>query len=586
MKNYFLKILFFTFLFSHFFCMEENLYGNSPQRTVNIAEQSPSWQTVLGGKALASPVETDYGIAVLNDGRMICAFSPDGTILWQKAVNGKPSGFLSSWNDFLYTVTDNSSIQLINPSGKTLWKINCPFKILYPVLAGRDGRFFAAGKENFACYGIEGKRKWNLSLPPLSSINPLAFEDGSILVFIEKLRDKKSIGLRISPFGEIIEEITFSGEILQADECNSGILILFTDSSIGLCSIENNIAVSKWIKKAGEKSNICAIISRDDKCALIAENKPDTEIYILNIENGELEKRFYINSFTPRELTLWQKTDRGFFITDRKKALEFDCEGTIFWEASLPQKNKWNYVTYTKNNSLVVCRNNWVIDSYKMIQDISVKKAKEQKKLKKYEDFYKNKKLKSSVFSKMTVNQLEEIEIILENGDYEKKEEEILFLLQQELDCYINDLLKNSNPHLRGMPSYYTLNPLYTEKLLLCASKTQTDNFTDEFSKLLELEQDYSAKNIILNCIKNIKYDRNGQILETFLKIIDRGSANRNLTWFLICDDTGIIAKFMGKPALYRQGKSILTQFMYPEYSREIRDYAGKTLAKMMELDF
>ena len=398
--------------------------------------------------------------------------------------------------------------------------------------------------------------------------------------------DKKSIGLRISPFGEIIEEITFSGEILQAEECNFGILIVFTDSSIGLCSIENNIAVSKWIKKAGEKSNICAVISRDNKCALIAENKPDTEIYILNIKNGELEKKFCINSFNPKELTLWQKTDRGFFITDLKKAVEFDCDGTIFWEAFLPQKNKWNYVTYTKNNSLVICRNNWVIDSYKMNQDISVKRAKEQKKVKKYEDFYKNKKLKSSVFSKMTVNQLEEIEIILENGDYEKKEEEILFLLQQELDCYINDLLKNSNPHLRGMPSYYTLNPLYTEKLLLCASKTQTDNFTDEFSKLLELEQDYSAKNIILNCIKNIKYDRNGQILETFLKIIDRGSANRNLTWFLICDDTGIIANFMGKPALYRQGKSILTQFMYPEYSREIRDYAGKTLAKMMELDF
>ena len=158
----------------------------------------------------------------------------------------------------------------------------------------------------------------------------MAFEDGSILVFIEKLRDKKSIGLRISPFGEIIEEITFSGEILQAEECNFGILIVFTDSSIGLCSIENNIAVSRWIKKAGEKSNICAVISRDNKCALIAENKPDTEIYILNIKNGELEKKFCINSFNPKELTLWQKTDRGFFITDLKKAVEFDCDCTIF----------------------------------------------------------------------------------------------------------------------------------------------------------------------------------------------------------------------------------------------------------------
>ena len=103
----------------------------------------------------------------------------------------------------------------------------------------------------------------------------------------------------------------------------------------------------------------------------------------------------------------------------------------------------------------------------------------------------------------------------------------------------------------------------------------------DSIIQYLDFLYKYGIKDIEFTGGEPLEYDR-----KSFLKIIDRGSANRNLTWFLICDDTGIIANFMGKPALYRQGKSILTQFMYPEYSREIRDYAGKTLAKMMELDF
>ncbi|HAC31900.1 MAG TPA: hypothetical protein DCF70_04675, partial [Treponema sp.] len=53
----------------------------------------------------------------------------------------------------------------------------------------------------------------------------------------------------------------------------------------------------------------------------------------------------------------------------------------------------------------------------------------------------------------------------------------------------------------------------------------------------------------------------------------------------LICDATYSIVQFMGRPALYRQGKNILSHFLYPQYDKAIRDYAAQTLKNIIKLE-
>ena len=53
----------------------------------------------------------------------------------------------------------------------------------------------------------------------------------------------------------------------------------------------------------------------------------------------------------------------------------------------------------------------------------------------------------------------------------------------------------------------------------------------------------------------------------------------------LLCDSTYKIVAFMGRPALYRQGKQILSNFMTDRFDRQVRSYAGETFTKILKLE-
>ena len=204
----------------------------------SLSADNADWTCVIGGEAVTSPVQTSYGFVVLTDGKMISACTENGTKLWEKPVPGRPDPFLTVISkDFLVTVSDKKTISLINPSGVVLWSKKLPYQVTESALPGKDARFFVKGKKNISCFGINGVCKWSIETPSLSSIPLVTLNDGTILAVLLNSENGKSSGIRISPFGTVLETISFAGIVSGAMTCDYGVLLAFSSGGFGLCAV-------------------------------------------------------------------------------------------------------------------------------------------------------------------------------------------------------------------------------------------------------------------------------------------------------------------------------------------------------------
>lgn len=578
-----------VFLFALIFTASSSIFAqDSPAlRSVNISKTKPSWQAVIGGESVAPVSQTSYGFAVVTDGRMISTCTSAGNVMWQKSIQGRPSSAFTSFGDFLYAVTDDSLLNFINPSGKTLWSADCGFKVIQSPLCGRDGRVFVYGQKNIACYGLKGSQKWNLQIEEslIKQINELP--DGTLLALTENEENSKTKGFRISPFGQILENITFAGKIVCASNSTDGVLLSFSDGSFGLCTSENSSAVSKWVLKNPASSSIIkTIISSKEISALLYNEGTQLKVLIIKNKTGELLKTFSCTSLNLNDIASFRATPQGFFVSDSFRAIEFSREGTVFWEALLPSRAKWNYICYTDSNQLLLCQKDWTLNAYLMNQSVKEKKTlfsqekiepytKPSKKIQKYDGI---------IYSSISQERIEEIKNAFYSKTFGTAEKQMLEELQELSFCYkeeLYDFSKNSHED----NSFFSKNPLYTQPFLQAMSESETDIFTGDFAVLLQNETSPLMLQTLIVQAGNSLYDKNGEILKAFENLITKKLMRHDTkTAELICDATYRIVSFMGRPAFYRQGKQIVSVLMSSRFDTETQEYARTTFSKIMSL--
>lgn len=575
--------LFFLF----FFCFE-NFFSQTPLYQADLSVIKPSWQAVIGGETVAPPTETSYGFATITDGRLISACTQKGAVLWQKNIRGKPEPFFSSWNDFLITVTDKSVLSLINPSGTVLWSADCGFELTQPPFSGWDGRIFVKGKNKLACFGIKGSLKWQAELEEtanLPDLLPAVLPDGSLLVFLLKTIDGKTCGVRISPFGKILEEITFSGMITCADECPEGVILGFTDGSTGLFSIQNEASLSRWVLKPEEKNlPVKKILCGQENSALLLNSGTELKVRIVENKTGRLIREFFCGKLNLNLLESCRLTGRGFFVSDSYRAIEFDKEGTIFWEAKLPSKAAWNFITYTDSAQILLCMKNWVLNAFVMSQSVGTKKNARQQN-KNYTTPSRNiQSYDGTVYSPIPYSRVEEIAAAFSRGDF-SEEKQMTQELMELSQSFLEELFeKNRNP--REQKAFYSANPLYVQKILLAMSRCEADIFASDFAKLLELEDDPLILEILIETSGNSGCDEGGLILKAYENVAGKKLQKKDVRLArMLCDSTYKIVAFMGRPALYRQGKQILSGFMTDRFDSQVRSYAMETFTKILNLE-
>ena len=573
----------FSFHFSVF-----NLISQTPLRNADLERQEPSWQAVIGGVAVSPCIDTSYGVALLSDGRLLSACTSRGNVIWQRSVKGRPSPYIAAFGDFLYVITDYSNLSLINPSGLTLWTVKCPFKINGFPLVGRDGRVFVRGKRGVACYGLDGTRKWYKDTQDLSDFPIGLLDDGSLMLCLKTPKNKKTVANRFSVFGKKLEDITFSAVVASIESCDKGVLASLTNGSIGLVSANGEKADSKWVNGSGNSTGAFAICysSGSENSAFFFQNGSRTEAVIVKTENGEILKRFQVGQIASSDFKLARATQSGFFISGAYSACEFLEDGTILYAANLPPADKWSGIFYTNKNHLILCMKDWTMKAYLMNQTTKSKIIESKLKSISYVKANPSDTLSTELgIRDLTDKKMAEISVAFKKGDYGIKEEEYLTLIKTEAKNYIESLSTLSVFNSQSQ-NFFSENAVYTQNLLYLMGKTGTREFSLYFSQLLSSPMSASQLLSIVAYAGNCGYDENGQMLQALENLV-MGKVQPSETLLLkaICDSTYEICRYMGRPALNRQGKNILSHLFYPQYDKSVRDYARNVLTKMMDLE-
>lgn len=573
MKKHFFKIK--LFLISSVFI---SFYLFSAE---TLTKFNTSWATFLSGEVICEPEETTYGFCLVTDARTACGFSDKGVLLWEKPIGQSRNVTLTVLkDDFILIHEKNENIlKLMNPSGTQLWKKELDFIPREKPLIGRDGRFFIYSDRLINCYNIDGIIKWSISTEEQKNLPAQELPDGTLIFFLSD-QNGKTRGLRLSPFGEKLEEITFAGSINSCCSFDKGVLLNFTDGSSGLFSIDNNKSVNKWVVN-NKNSNSKFIISKDKSdFRLLSFNSDSIFINQVSHQTGEIEKSIQINGFNTSNIQKIYFNESGLFICDTKKAALYDNEKEI-WSALMPDsiQQDYNYLIYINQNYLIFCNKNWSMNAFrtsqKMYSNKSVKKT--------YKSLYIQEPVNklSFQYDKHFDSYLTEEKRIesLKNGNFEDEKKlisEILFIC----DIYANDLV-TENTGVRKESTIFEIDKSGFQNLLLQLTLICNDDSQKIAADIIKR----SRKNDCKFLLKNLKgYDPDGELLDALEIKADCINHKDNASIKAVCDSVYEICRFMGRPAYNTKGKLIIKKFMDSTYDLEVRLYAREILKNILEL--
>lgn len=559
----------------------------SQQQLTNV---NSSWSNVLPGKVIYHPEISSYGFAVMTDAKNLMAFSNSGKLLWEKHLrNFQSPSFNFLTNDFVAVFTDSGTkLSLLNPDGIELWSKDFNYKIIDKAFSGRDGRFFIRGNEILSCFTITGTEKWSLKTPEQSSLSLQELTDGSLILFLKQLTDNKTKALRITPFGEIIEEIVFAGEVVTSITTPKGILLTFTDGTCGLFDLLNNHAEHKWLLKKdnNQKNNLDYFVlsQNQDKVIYINHHKSIIEIQFLDTQNGTIYQSFFIQNINESPNCFYN--DSGIMICDKDNAFFYSTNGKLLWSGKMPQKNSreyYNNILFTTDNHFILFGTNWTINAFRTAQSTLYNENKKTNN-KDYKSYYQNKfdfivDLPITTFEDEWISK--ERFYSLEKGKYGKNETLWLSQLYSISQAYLNSLTI-SNIGQRTEKTVFETDSVNLGKLLYQLSLYQTDTFNNQIATILKKETNKSLLHSLLSGISKNGYDSDYIILETLYKMVHNLSPKDENTLCDICEAAYSICKIMGSDAVNSYGKALFTELLYPKYTSKTRDTAREKLKKLI----
>jgi len=558
-----------------------------------------TWSVVLPGKVITDPAVTSYGFSVITDSRLVSTYSSSGKLLWEKSVPGYRNAQIFALSDdfiLLYSKSDNT-ISLLNPSGVNLWTKELNYSLTNAPLCGWDGRFFITGSNTLECLGITGVTKWKTELSGIATIPLQTLPDGSIIVFLSGLQDGKTKGLRISPFGETLEEIIFAGQVINAATNTYGVFLNFSDGSAGFFSLEDNISKNKWVLQNNNGQSSGSTIPLKARF-LVTKDKQEVfyvlpytrsvVFYKLNPISGQILGSFTINDIDSNTLNQIVYNKSGLFISDDKHAFFLSDSGIELWSGNLPakqNKTNWNYSIYTADNHLVICNTNWTLNSYRVSQATSKKFF--EKKTQNYNNWY---TIDTSDFEYLFHSKIDG-EVVsdrriasVKKGNYGKAEIDYVSELMSACEVYKNNLNSSAKTNKTG-PSLFDVDSIGAEHIIVQTTLYSSDAFTGYTAFFIKKLQNKTILNSLLKGIGEFGYDPDGSVLAALEVLSKKVSYKDEAVISGICNAVYSICNFMGRPAFNSKGKDILQNFLFPNYSATTRTTARETLKKISALD-
>lgn len=560
----------------------------------------PSWQLVVGGAPVGNPLVTEYGFAVPLEGRTMAAVSEDGRLMWFAGLPGSRISHHSSTGtgDFLITVSGGNVVSLINPSGLTLWSTKAPAEIISTPIQGRDGRIYVQCPREVACFGINGTLKWATPAGESSGIPLMELEDGSILHIQKKTLQGCSTALRYSPFGVILEELTFSGKVTSAITTKYGVILVFTDGSLGCISSKNNAAQDSWTLPAGSIGGSAAARLFLDRfqtlCAVVTPSGGQTTVTYLNPQNGTISLSTTVPVDTNR-IAFGTFDRNSLVLCDTTRAVGISLEGEVTWESDLPGTMDWSHILYLPQGYLAMLeKDSWVIKAYRVTQHIGLasQTATRPERNTAFPVYVKESSLRAGLpqsteylFGRLISEEyMDDIKWELERGEYNDQEGQWLALVNLEMQrLFSKYTIQSMNPM---EASFMEENMGYFEDIIKLMSSFESGCFNKELARIVRLEKDPAILSIVLGGIANVAYDPTFELLESIESLLTKHHliSNSRIT-ALMCNATYEICRFMGKPALFTKGRYILSYLLNQNLDSGTKLYATATMRKIIALE-
>ncbi len=558
---------------------------------LDLSTIKPSKVTVLGGAALAEAVRSESGFMIPIEGKILYAFDGEGNVAWTHGLSSKVDSLSAGLGGILYAGSRKTTLCMISPGGKELWKTRIGFSMEGNPLPGRDGRVFVRSSSDIACYGLKGTRRWAIQVPGQDTRLPLTeLNDGRLLVFLTKTEGGKSCALTVSPFGQPMEELTFSGQVKAAAACGDGVLLSFSDGAIGLCSVQGGKSVSSWIRAAAEThfSSSAVIIPElfSGRTAAFLSGSPARLLYV-NTQTGtiEAEAKTGLNATALRYTGF---TAQGLALADSSEAECYASDALPVWKARYKNAASWSYMFISDEGFIHFCGKDWVISSYRVRQSLSKGQVSsfKGKKASQYYAFCANNQLASSdVYGRNIPSSLSlEMLAAWKTGDFGEQEQHYLSLLTNEINAVNMAYSAASSSRATGETSYFVTHPAYSQELLTLAAASQLATFSPVIARLLVKTSGTPLTLTLVKAAGETAFDADGALLDALLYTARHTpSSGSDGMLMAICDATYEICRFMGIPSFVKKGNVILGYLLYPQFSKRVHDYAKKTLDRIIE---
>ncbi len=557
---------------------------------LNLSTTKPSKVTVLGGAALTDAVRNASGYMLAIEGKILYAFDGEGNAVWTHGLSSKVESLAPGLGGLLYAVSRKTTLCMISPGGKELWKARPGFSMEGDPVAGRDGRVFVRGGGSIACYGLKGTRRWKTDVEGQDAGLPLMeLNDGRLLVFLTKTVDGKSCALTLSPFGEPMEELTFSGLVKAAAPCGDGVLLSFSDGAIGLCSVQGGKCVSSWIRPATETgfSSAAQIVTGvfSGRTAAFLSGSPARVIYV-NTQTGKLEQEAK-TGLNAGQLRYKAVTAQGLVLADASTAECYSAEAQPVWKASYSNASTWTHLFVSDEGCISFMGKDWVISTYRVKQNLSAGEETpfKERTASQYFAFYADSLLGSSdLYGRAVGNQLS-LEMMEDwrNGDFGGREQGYLSLLTHEISA-ISTAYSSANASRNSEGFYYLTHHAYCQELFAQAAACQLASFAPSIAKLLVKTSGSPLSLSLIKAAGETAFDADGALIDALLYTARHTPTSGNDgTLMAICDATYEICRFMGRPTFIKKGNAILSYLLYPQFSQRVHDYAKRTLDRIIE---
>ncbi|MCR5437688.1 MAG: PQQ-like beta-propeller repeat protein [Treponema sp.] len=561
---------------------------------VHLNSSAASWNNVLPGKAICEPQQTSYGLALITDSKYLMTFTTEGNTIWEHYLGRGTNHMFSVLNDDFFAVISNSKLTVLNPSGKELWQTTLDYKPFEKPFAGRDGRIIVRNATNISCYGLNGIRKWHITTEEQTNLEIKELPDGTFVVFLKKQQENKTRGLRISPFGEILENITFYGNVTSAESCSEGILLTFSDSTCGLFTLVEQNSTNRWVlqkERLSLTNSDFFVVSKDLKEAAYINNQSSgTQINFIQLSDGKITHT--VNCPAIQNPTYCILNNQGIFLANKNTACFYNKDGLELWTGIMPQnvkgsKNNWKYCVYTDDNYLIIFYDNWDATGYRTTQSLKSQTVKYKLERKNYNKLY---DVNYSTFEISLMPDLDNLYSSddrfesLQKGDYSEKEQKWISDLISGCNSY-QKLLTTVNSRNSYDNSLFVTDNIGVELMISQLCFYGTDTFINFIAAVIKNEKNRTMLNKALIGIKYNGYDPEEKILYALESLLRKTKPSDAMVLNEICDAVYSICRFMGRPAFNQHGREILLHLLVPDYNKNTKDYAKKTLKMISELE-